>query len=439
MKNESVNLFKPLDWQIAPWKDISPILLFTGSAGGGKSRLAAEKINGFCLRYPGAMAVMLRKTRESMTNSTVLFMDREIIAGQPEVKHYPSKNRFEYSNGSILAYGGMKNEEQREQIRSIGQKGAVDILWMEEANKFTEDDYNEVRARMRGTAAPWMQVILSTNPDAPTHWINRRLIIGGEARVYYSKAADNPNNPPAYLEALASLTGVMGKRLRDGKWVQAEGAVYEDYDAEIHAIDWFEPPKEWRRIRAIDFGYTNPFVCQWWAIDGDGRMYLYREIYMSQVIVEDHAKKIKELEEWFVENDEGEIEKNPDKEKIEASISDHDAEDRATLDKYGIATRPATKAISPGIQQVQRRLVLAGDKKPRLFIMRGSLVEQDRRLLDKRKPTSTLEEIEGYVWPKSNDGRPVKEIPVKENDHGMDAMRYGIMYVDRDRRSGIHI
>ena len=437
--NENINLFKPLNWQIAPWKDTSSVVLFTGSAGGGKSRLAAEKINGYCMKYPGAMAVMLRKTRESMTNSTVLFMERTVISRQPEVRHYPSKNRFEYSNGSILAYGGMKNEEQREQIRSIGQEGSVDIIWMEEANKFTEDDYNEVLARMRGTAAPWLQTILTTNPDAPTHWINRRLIIGGEAKVYYSKAADNLHNPPAYLEALASLTGVMGRRLRDGKWVQAEGAVYEEFDAEIHVVDWFEPPKDWRRIRAIDFGYTNPFVCQWWAIDGDGRMYLYREIYMSQRIVEDHAKKIKEVEGWFVENDAGEIEENPEKEKIETSISDHDAEDRATLHRYGIITRPATKDISPGIQAVQKRLVVSGDDKARLFLMRGSLVEQDTRLVDKRKPTSTLEEIEGYVWPKSNDGKPVKEIPVKENDHGMDAMRYGVMYIDRGRRSGIHI
>lgn len=474
MNNERINLFKPLDWQIEPWKDTSPVLLFTGSAGGGKSRLAAEKINGYCLQYPNTMAVMLRKTRESMTNSTVLFMERTVIAGQHGVKHYPSKRRFEYTNGSILAYGGMKNEEQREQIRSIGQEGRVDIAWMEEANKFSEDDYGEVGARMRGRAAPWMQIILTTNPDAPTHWINRRLIIGDEAKVYYSKASDNSENPPAYLETLAGLTGVMGKRLRDGKWVAAEGAVYEDYDAAIHAIDWFEPPPDWRRIRVIDFGYTNPFVCQWWAIDSDGRMYLYREIYMSQQIVEEHAKKIKEIEIWFlmelrcpepdcrnkeafrldvsednlyqcpycetwITDKEGKVIKNPDKERIEMSVSDHDAEDRATLHKYGIITQPAVKNISPGIQAVQKRLVIAKDKKARLFLMRGSLVEQDRRMADKRKPTSTLEEIEGYVWPKSNDGRPVKEVPVKENDHGMDAMRYGVMYVDRGRRSGIHI
>lgn len=82
-------------------------MLLTGAAGGGKSNLAAEKLHGFCLRYPGAMALMLRKTRESMTSSTVLFMERAVIGHDPNVVHVVSKARFEYSNGSILAYGGM--------------------------------------------------------------------------------------------------------------------------------------------------------------------------------------------------------------------------------------------------------------------------------------------------------------------------------------------
>jgi len=270
------SVYRPLDWQIAPWRDKSPILLLTGSAGGGKSRLAAEKLHGYLLRYPNAMGLAVRKTRNSMTNSTVLFLERTVIGDDPQVTHYPSKNRFEYANGSILAYGGMANEEQREQIRSIGSGGSVDMAWMEEATRFTEDDYNEIMPRMRGTAANWRQVILTTNPDTPSHWIHRRLIEGGEARVYLSGAPDNPYNPEDYLVALDRLTGPLRDRLRDGRWVQAEGAVYPEWDATVHLIDPFPVPAEWRRFRSIDFGYTNPFVCQWWAIDGDGRMYLYR-------------------------------------------------------------------------------------------------------------------------------------------------------------------
>jgi len=290
---------------------------------------------------------------------------------------------------------------------------------MEEANKFTEDDYNEVLARLRGTAAPWTQLILSTNPDAPTHWIKRILMDNGGANVYYSSAIDNPHNAPEYRETLKKLTGVLGERLRDGLWKQAEGAVYASFDDKIHVIDPFGIPENWSRFRVIDFGYINPFVCQWWARDGDGHLYLYREIYMSQRTVRQHAVQINKLSEG---------------EKIRMSIADHDAEDRATLRENKIATRAAIKDVSRGIQAVEERLKVAGDGKPRLFIMRGALVEEDQRMVEQKKPTCTLEEVPAYVWPKDVSGRPMKEQPIKENDHGMDAMRYMIMHFDGARK-----
>lgn len=418
-----IALFNPLDWQIAPWRDKNEIVLLTGSAGGGKSRLAAEKVHGFCKKYPGSMGLILRKTRDSMTNSTVLFMDKTVIGNDKQVNHWPSKHRFEYANGSIMAYGGMADDAQREQIRSIGQAGGVDIIWLEEANRFTEDDFNELLGRLRGSAADWRQIILSTNPDRPTHWIKRRLMDGGEASVYYSRALDNIYNPGGYINTLNKLTGVLGKRLSQGLWIQAEGAVYDDFSDEVHVIDPFSIPADWRRLRAIDFGYTNPFVCQWWAIDNDGRMYLYREIYETGRLVEDHAKEIVRLSEG---------------EYIEATVADHDAEDRATLERYGVFTIPAQKEITLGIQGVQQRLRKAGDGKPRLFIMRGATVREDPALIDKKLPASTLEEFSAYVWPEAKDGRAIKEVPVDLFNHGMDSMRYAVRDID-DGMSSIGI
>jgi hypothetical protein len=171
-----------------------------------------------------------------------------------------------------------------------------------------------------------------------------------------------------------------------------------------------------RRWRVIDFGFVNPFVCQWWGMDADGNLYLYREIYMTQRTVAVHAQQIIELSKG---------------EAIEATISDHDAEDRATLESYGIVTREAIKDVSPGIQAVQERLkVVEAVKKPRLFVVRDALVEADPWLSEKKKPTSTLEEFAAYVWAQGGDGKPVKEAPLKVYDHGMDAMRYLIMYID---------
>ncbi len=263
---------------------------------------------------------------------------------------------------------------------------------------------------MRGTAAPWRQIILTTNPDAPSHWIKKRLIDGGEATVFYSGAKDNPYNPEGYLEQLDKLTGVLKERLVHGRWVQAEGAVYTEFSESIHLIDPFPIPEDWRVIRSIDFGYTNPFVAQFWAIDPDGRMYLFREIYMTRRTVRVHARDIHDNTDC----------------KVEATVADHDAEDRATLEENGIYTDLADKRVMPGVQAVQERLKVQPDGKPRLYIMRGATIENDWRLEDERRPTSTLEEFPAYVW---ND-KVTKDEPVKMNDHGMDAMRYAVMYLD---------
>src|SRR5688572_25161871 len=139
--------FPATEWQRDAFAITDSILLLTGAAGGGKSRIAAEKVHAFLKHYPNSMGLMVRKTRESMTNSTVLFFEREIIGNDPDVVHVAYKRHFRYKNGSILAYGGMKDEQQREQIRSIGQKGGLDIAWIEEANKLSYDDFQEIKGR----------------------------------------------------------------------------------------------------------------------------------------------------------------------------------------------------------------------------------------------------------------------------------------------------
>lgn len=241
VKYKYIKTFEPQPWQVAPWRDTSPIMLLAGSAGGGKSRLAAEKCHAFALKYPESTVLMLRKSRAVMSNSTLLFIRSQVIGNDPRVKHRPSDFRFEYKNGSVLVYGGMKDSEQRERIRSIGLKGGIDLAWLEEANQFEEEDFNEVLARMRGAAAPWTQIILSTNPDAPGHWINVRLILGHEASTYYSSAADNEYNPASYINTLESLTGVQYRRLVLGEWTAGSGKIidtWEDTFNDVKQIDF---------------------------------------------------------------------------------------------------------------------------------------------------------------------------------------------------------
>lgn len=408
-------IYTPLPWQVKAWRDKAPVCLYSGSAGGGKSRAASEKLHGFMKKYPNSVGIALRKAREFASKSVVYAL-KAAIGDDPTVRYNASELMFHYDNGSRIFIAGLKDEGQRQALRSINGDGSADFIWCEEANALAEDDHNELLGRLRGKAAPWRQILYTTNPDHPMHWIKVRLMDGGEASVHYSSAKDNPNLPPEYRQVLDSITGVMGMRLRDGLWVQAEGVVYDTWSDAIHMVDKMPDGwHAWRKFRAIDFGYVNPFVCQWWAVDPDGRLYRYREIYMTKRTVAEHAAKINLLSQG---------------ETYEATVCDHDAEDRATLRQLGISSVNAIKDVSRGIQAVQQRLARGHDDKPRLFLLKNALVERDGALVEEHKPVCTEQELPGYVWQIAADGKPNKEEPLKLNDHGADCLRYAVMYVD---------
>ena len=73
-----------------------------------------------------------------------------------------------------------------------------------------------------------------------------------------------------------------------------------------------------------------------------------------------------------------------------------------------------------------------------MTVSRGSIscatawLELDQELVERKLPTCTEDEVEGYVWDTSH-GQKRGEQPVKENDHGCDCMRYLVMHVDRGR------
>lgn len=424
---EVAAVYKPLQWHVPLWRDKSKIVLATGSAGGGKSRVCAEKLHAYCDKYPRATCLMLRKTRESTNNSIVAFMRQTVMygIGSDKVNYVPSASRFEYANGSVLIVGGMRDEKQREHVRSIGGQGGVDMIWLEEASQFSEADFNELLPRLRGKAASWRQIMLSTNPDAPAHWINKRIINGNEGAVYYSSARDNPYNPSDYLETLALLTGVQKLRLVDGLWVQAEGAVYELFDQAIHLVDAPPPPEQIKYyIAGVDWGFTNPGVLQVWAVDYDRRICLVEEVYKTRELV---AGERGEDAFWL-----SEFKRAKAQYDIRRFICDpSEPAYIETMRRAGLNAQGADNAIRFGIDSVNGRLRVAGDGRPRITFVRGACANPDPDLVKRRVPTSSLEEISLYAWPKSVAGKNDKEVPTKTNDHGMDTMRYVSVEVDK--------
>lgn len=394
-------------------------VVMSGPAGTGKSRACLEKLHLCALKYPGMRGLIVRKTRESLTEAAlVTYEDKVLPEGSSICAGAQRRMRqgYHYPNGSEIIVGGL---DKAQKVMST----EYDMIYVQEAIELEENDWEACTTRLRNGGMPYQQLFGDTNPDAPTHWLKRRAE-NGQTRLIESRHEDNPSVTPEYLAKLDALTGVRYFRLRKGLWVAAEGMIYDGYDPAVHLINRDDPryglqngiPADWPRFWGVDFGYTNPFVWQAWAQDPDGRLFRYREIYKTHSLVEDHAEDIKVASEG-----------DPFPQAI---LCDHDAEDRATLErKIGLSTTAAYKDVSPGIQAVASRLKVAGDGKARIFFLRDSLYEVDPELKEANKPTCTEEEIGGYVWDVTN-GQKKGEAPVKRNDHGLDDARYVVAYAD---------
>lgn len=64
-----------------------------------------------------------------------------------------------------------------------------------------------------------------------------------------------------------------------GEWGIAEGQFFDAWRESVHVIKPFEIPHNWMRFRAMDWGSARPYACLWFAVDYDGNMYCYRELY----------------------------------------------------------------------------------------------------------------------------------------------------------------
>lgn len=409
--------YQPHGAALAAFYDRSPELLLCGAAGTGKSRAILEKLHFCAQKWPGMRGLIVRKTRASLSESGLVTFEEKVLPARSPIKGNTARRYrqiYEYPNGSEIVVAGLDDPNR---VMST----EFDLVCVLEATELTETDWEQTTTRLRNFVMPFQQLLADCNPGAPSHWLKKRADRGA-VKLLTSLHQDNPAlfdqraqrwtpQGEQYLATLGNLTGVRRLRLLNGIWAQAEGMVYADAWRPELLIDRFEIPADWSRFWVVDFGFNNPFCWQAWAIDPDGRLYRYREIYQTKRLVEDHAIEI--------------LKATAGEPAPLAVVCDHDAEDRATLERHlGLPTIPAIKSVSDGIQTTAGRMKASGDGKARLFLLRDSLVSRDTDLAEKKLPLCTEEEIEGYIWNEK------KDEPLKKFDHGLDCMRYAVMYAD---------
>jgi PBSX family phage terminase large subunit len=439
----TVHRYQPHGTCVELFKFRGDEVLFAGPAGTGKSRACLEKIHAMALKNPGMRGLIVRKTLASLGSTALVTFEQHVATqhlNNGEMKWFGGSAKeaacYKYKNGSTITVGGM---DKAMKIMS----SEYDIVYVQEATELTENDWEAITTRLRNGKVSFQQLMADANPDVPTHWLKIRCDVG-KTKMIRSRHEDNPvlfdqrtmkmtKEGVSYMGKLDALTGVRYLRLRKGIWCAAEGLVYEEWNPDVNLHKRIiKPPVSWTRYITVDFGYTNPMVVQFWAEDEDGRLYLYKELYATKTTVDEMAPKIKEAMNLRHEP------------RPRAIICDHDAEGRAVLEReLGMSTVAAKKSVEDGIQAVKKRLKLnEADGKPGLYLCQDAVIHRDKELADKKKPTCTLDEVVGYIWDRGtviaqNNGKPPKEAPVKEDDHGMDAMRYMVAFRDLKSRPRI--
>jgi hypothetical protein len=440
--------------------------LYGGAAGGGKSdALLAEALRD-CDR-PGFRALLLRRTFPELKMSLI---DRSHALYGGRGIYNEAQHTWNFPSGARITFGHVKDDKAVHRYQSA----AFAYIGFDELTSFTQYQYEYMVSRNRNTSGIFNRMRAATNPGGLGHvWVKKRWIDrldpfelrwfvrrddrdieveeGDEdarSRQFIpAKVSDNPSlmrADPGYMARLKALPDKDRKMLLDGRWdVAFEGLVYDEFDITRNVISPIPIPADWMRFRAIDFGYNNPFVCQWWALSKDDELHLYREIYMSHALVSDLGPEINRLSVTGEIHRGGDKKGEPIAERIVATVADHDAENRAELEvKHAISTVPALKDIRDGISRVSVRMrpteteddegtVTTG--KPRIFIHRGCTVALDRRLLAAGLPTSTEDEVQVYQYPGPKESRSPDEVPLDLHNHGMDSMRYMVMLVEAMR------
>lgn len=398
MKSENV-IFEPkTQAQLDVLNNKAPNLLHDGPWFCGKTHVGAAKGLALGMRYHNNCIAFVRKKRVDLKATLWKWFIDKVLPPKWAVASNDTELYRRLENGTEFYGVGLDstNDVNKLASREYG------LIVVEEAKEITEDDFDEKLSRcLRLPGVPFRQMLCLTNPGAPSHFLNRRFIkdrMPGYERI---KAQILPFISKDYKQRMDQLTGIFKLRYKDGLWAAFEGLVYP-FDADKHIIEPFIIPKDWKRYLGVDFGFDHPFVAQWWAVSPDDRWYMYREIYHTRRTVNTHAPDILHFCEL-------------DGMKPEA-ICDHDAEDRATLEEHGIQTIPAKKERMAGQGRVYDKF-----EQNRIFFFKDATIERDMRQVMEKKPASTVEEFDSYVFTNK-----AKEDMVKVLDDGMDTMRYVI-------------
>jgi hypothetical protein len=313
--------------------------------------------------------------------------------------------KWQLKNGSVFDI--LTHEQSTEQFE--GWKG--DILWCDEPPP--RDKYvASIRGLVDYNGRNWLTLTPLTQP-----WIYDDIYTKADGKRIYVVTVDIRDNkhlpPEAIKEFESQLTEEEKEARLHGRFMHLTGLVYKEFDPQIHICEPVDARSNWTRYFAIDPHERNPTACLWLGVDSTGKIWVYDELWLKDMDVEQIAHSIHAQE--------GELKPHvrlidPHSDKDNAIAGGFNI--RKELAKYGVYCQRGNSDPALGKSRIRQALT------PRYSPVYKTEVPQMRVSRDCRQ---TIYEFQHYVWDeyrRNKEEYEAKDQVKKKNDHFMDALRY---------------
>lgn len=280
---------------------------YGGAKGGGKTWFVQHKAIGGALTYPGMKILIMRAHYPELEQNHIQPI-KAIIAkmGGDEIATYNGTQRIlTFYNGSQIKFGHWSGEESENEYQGL----EFDWIFMDEATQFSERTFNYLGGCLRGTNDVPKRCYITCNPGGVGHRWVKRLFIDKQYKTNCKNPEENENpedytfifatvddnqvmlqKSPTYLRTLANMPEDLREAYRYGNWDAIGGNYFKEFTIGRHTCKPFKIPEHWKRYRAFDYG-LDKFAIGWFAVDEDGRAWLYKSYEHSDLIISEACKE----------------------------------------------------------------------------------------------------------------------------------------------------
>jgi phage terminase large subunit len=392
---------------------------FISGVGGGKTITGCVTMLAQAVMYPSTYLIARQYYPELKATTYRTFKDicpPELIL---EDRIADMEIRIKAVNGksSTILFRPL---EAWDKLRSLNLGG----FFIDEASQVSEEAFMLLQGRLRDSGGLRKGICIS-NPaghDWLYRWFFKQDFFKNEQekRNYFlikGTSLENTFLPKDYIETMLNTwSDIRIQREVMGSFDVFEGAIYDEFRRDVHVIDDFEIPSDWRRVMGADHGWTNPAAAVFGAVDGDGNVYIYDEYYAKEKLIREIVQ-----EGWLPKIGRDKIDAIYIDPSTKATRGQTGLSDFSTYLEYlpdNLALLTANNEVSAGIDRVKTYLrINPRNNKPRLYIF--------------KRCVNLIEELVQYRWaplsPSQEGQKNQKEEPRKYNDHACDALRYLIM------------